>query len=229
MHFRGCSGEPNRLARGYHSGETGDVAHVVAMLRQREPNVPIGIVGYSLGGNALLKWLGESGTRACVDAAVAVSVPFRLDRAADRMEHGFSALYQWELVTRLRRTIMNKSKRLSMPIALENVPTLRTFREFDDAVTAPLHGFAGVDDYYRRASSRQYLHGITVPTLIIHSLDDPFMTPDAVPTSAELSPAIEVELYEHGGHVGFVAGTLPWRAQYWLEQRIPIFLERMVK
>jgi predicted alpha/beta-fold hydrolase len=229
MHFRGCSGEPNRLARGYHSGETGDLAYVVNLLRAREPDVPLFVVGYSLGGNALLKWLGEQGTNARVDAAVAVSVPFLLNRAADRMEKGLSRIYQWELMQRMRRSVLAKSERIALPIDIENVPRLRTFREFDDGVTAPLHDFAGVDDYYRRASARQYLGGVTVSTLVIHSLDDPFMSTDAVPTAQELSSTTTLELYPHGGHVGFVSGALPWRPRYWLEQRIPDYLAAQLR
>ena len=226
LHFRGCSGEPNRLPRGYHSGETGDITYVVNLLRQRYPASPLFVVGYSLGGNALLKWLGESRATTPIRAAVAVSVPFLLNRAADRMENGFSSVYQWELMQRMRRSVLKKAQRTSLPLDLEKIPRLHTFREFDDAVTAPLHGFDGVDDYYRRSSSRQYLKSITTPTLIIHSLDDPFMTRDAVPTREELSNAIELELYPNGGHVGFVSGALPWRPHYWLETRIPDFIAR---
>jgi len=223
MHFRGCSGEPNRLPRGYHSGETGDVAHVVSLLKAREPQTRIGVVGYSLGGNVLLKWLGESGERAPIDAAVAVSVPFLLGNSARRMEQGFSRIYQWELVARLRRSIVAKRKRMQLPLRRAGLNGIWTFREFDEHVTAPLHGFAGADDYYLKSSSRQYLKHITAPTLVIHSSDDPFMTPDTAPGRDELSPAIDFELYPCGGHVGFVTGAVPWRASYWLEDRIPRF------
>jgi predicted alpha/beta-fold hydrolase len=223
MHFRGCSGEPNRLPRSYHSGETGDLAHVISELRARAPHTPLGVVGYSLGGNVLLKWLGESGATS-VDAAVAVSVPFDLACAAERLERGLSRLYQWELVQRLHAAVERKRVRVPLPLRAD-VTTLRTFRDFDEHVTAPLHGFRGADHYYAVASSRQYLCGIRVPTLLLHAADDPFMTEQAIPRSDELSATTTLELSTHGGHVGFVSGMWPWRVHYWLERRIPEFLE----
>lgn len=228
MHFRGCSGMPNRLDRGYHSGETGDLAAVVATLRAREPDTPICAVGYSLGGNVLLKWLGESGAANPLAAAVAVSVPFQLDDAARTLEHGFARVYQWSLLRRMRRSLRRKFRRRASPIELEGLRALRTFRAFDDYVTAPLHGFAGVDDYYQRSSSRQYLGGIAIPTLILHARDDAFMTRAAIPQAQELSASVTLELSSYGGHVGFVSGACPWRPSYWLEQRIPAHLARIL-
>jgi hypothetical protein len=224
MHQRGCSGEPNRLPRSYHSGETADFAHVLRTLRQREPNTVFAAVGYSLGGNALLKWLGETRDRESLRAAVAVSVPFLLNHAARRMAQGFSRLYQWELLRRLHRSLRRKRARMDVPLAIPDVERLRTFREFDEYVTAPLHGFNGADHYYSACSSRAFLKGIVTPTLIVHAIDDPFMAPDTPPTRAELSEDVRFELYRHGGHVGFVAGPWPWRPSYWLEHRIPDFL-----
>ncbi|MCU0936006.1 MAG: hydrolase [Gammaproteobacteria bacterium] len=224
MHFRGCSGEPNRLPRSYHSGETGDTAYVVSLLRGRLPGRPLAVVGYSLGGNVLLKWLGETGSAATVDCAVAVSVPFELSAAANRLERGFSRFYQWWLLRSLADALEEKVARGTLPPAFAGHARSRTFRAFDDAVTAPLHGFAGVDDYYGRSSSRQYLGGIAVPTLILHALDDPFLVPAAVPVPSEVPSAVTLEVYPRGGHVGFVAGRWPWRAEYWLERRIPAFL-----
>lgn len=224
MHFRGCSGEPNRLQRGYHSGETGDLMHLVEVLRARYPGRALAVVGYSLGGNVLLKWLGEQGDRAPVDAAVAVSVPFELGRVADRLEWGFSRLYQWVLLRRMRINLARKMRHVELPLVGLRIGALTSFRRFDDAVTAPLHGFAGVADYYRRCSSRQYLRDITVPTLILHALDDPFMTPDVTPSLLELGSGVTLEVAAQGGHVGFVAGDWPWRARYWLEERIPRYL-----
>ncbi|GAB4349665.1 MAG: hydrolase [Gammaproteobacteria bacterium] len=229
MHFRGCSGEPNRLERRYHSGETGDLAHLVDRLRDRFPRRPLAVVGYSLGGNVLLKWLGEQGDAAPVDAAVAVSVPFLLGRVADRLEHGFSRLYQWVLLRRMRINLRLKMDRVALPLDGVDIDRLDTFRRFDDAVTAPLHGFAGVEAYYQQCSSRQYLKGIARPTLILHALDDPFMTEDTVPGAEELGEGVTLELARRGGHVGFVDGRWPWRAGYWLERRIPEFLESALR
>ncbi len=225
MHFRGCSGEPNRLARSYHSGETGDLATVVATLRHREPDIPLAAVGYSLGGNVLLKWLGESGGDNPLHAAVAVSVPFLLDSAARRLEHGFSRVYQWHLINRMKRAVERKFQCIPSPVDFGDLDAIRTFYAFDDRITAPLHAFQSADDYYARSSSRRYLAGIRKPTLILHARDDVFMDPEAIPGPNELSSTVTLELAEHGGHVGFVGGRWPWRPEYWLETRIPAYLQ----
>ena len=224
MHFRGCSGEPNRLPRSYHSGETGDLDWIVRELRRREPDTHLAVIGFSLGGNVLLKWLGECAEHAPVQAAVAVSVPFSLAIAAERLERGFSRLYQAYLLRKLRRSLREKRKRIALPMELPDLDSLRSFRRFDDAVTAPLHGFADVDDYYARASSLPFLKCIACPTLILHATDDPFMSPAVVPAAGELSEAVCLELSPQGGHVGFVGGGIG-RPEYWLEERIPAFLK----
>lgn len=225
LHFRGCSGEPNRLRNSYCAGTTHDVAYVVDGLRQREPDRPMACVGYSIGGNVLLKWLGETGAVAPLQAAVAVSVPFLLESAASRMQQGFSRLYQHYLLRNLRASYRRKFRQLAdPPVPLREAGKLRDFYGYDDKITAPLHGYAGVYDYYDRASCRQYLAGIATPTLILHAVDDPFMWPSATPIASELSAAIQLELSPQGGHVGFVAGSAPWQTRYWLEERIPEFL-----
>ncbi len=229
MHFRGCSGTPNRLPRSYHSGDTGDLAYLVHTLSTREPRTPLAAVGYSLGGNVLLKWLGETGERARLSAAVAVSVPFSLADAAKRINSGFSRLYQWKLLKSMRQRIAAKLERMPLPLKTSNLSELRSFRQFDDCVTAPLHGFRNADHYYAVASSRQYLRDIAIDTLILHAADDPFMTPAVVPTPSELSARVELELYPRGGHVGFIAGHWPWHPRYWLEQRIPAYLEQRLR
>ncbi len=224
IHFRGCGGEANRLPRTYHSGDTGDVGHVLSHLRERHPSTPFAAVGYSLGGNVLLKWLAERGPGAEVAAAVAVSVPFLLARAADRLDRGFSRMYGRHFIADLHRTITEKFRHRPGPLDLDAVRRARTFRSFDDRVTAPLHGFRDAAHYYEEASCRQYLRGVARPTLILHALDDPFMTRDVVPRRDELSSSIRLELSGAGGHVGFVEGGAPWTARYWLEERIPRFL-----
>ena len=224
MHFRGCGGEPNRLLRTYHSGETGDFGHVVRGLRARHPSVPLAAVGFSLGGNVLLKWLAERGAAAEIDAAAAVSVPFRLARVADRLEHGFSRMYKRHLIADLRRAVLRKFRHRPCPLDLAAIRRELSFRGFDNRVTAPLHGFRDAGHYYAAASCRQYLRGVARPTLIVHALDDPFMTHDIVPRPEELAPSIRLELSEAGGHVGFVEGVAPWAARYWLDERIPRFL-----
>ena len=225
MHFRGCSGEPNRLPRSYHSGDTGDLADVVRHLRASGDVPALAAVGYSLGGNVLLKWLGERGTGAPLAAAVAVSVPYTLSLTADRLTRGLSRIYQRRLIGDLCAKLRRKFADGASPIDLERAHGSRNFWEFDDRVTAPLHGFKDVHEYYSRSSSRQYLRDIGVPTLMLHAEDDPFTTPDGLPSRDELSPSIALEISARGGHVGFVHGSLPWRPRYWLEERIPAFLQ----
>lgn len=225
MHFRGCSGTVNRLPRSYHSGETTDLRYVLNLLCEREQPQQLAAVGFSLGGNVLLKYLGESRNQNPLDKACAVSVPFDLAAGAARLEQGLSRLYQWWLVHSLRRKIHDKFSQMPSPIDLSCLDQKHTFREFDDYVTAPLHGFADADDYYQRSSSKQFLRFIETQTLILHAADDPFLGPDAVPDADELSPTIRFELSECGGHVGFVTGRYPWQPVYWLEQRIPLFLQ----
>lgn len=224
MHFRGCSGVHNRLPRSYHSGETNDLNILVKSLTEREPETLLAVVGFSLGGNVLLKWLGETADDNPLTAAVAVSVPFELHKSANRIQYGFSRLYQRHFLKCLRNRLAEKFQEQPAPIELPPLATLKTIWDFDDKVTAPLHGFSGVNEYYSTASSRQYLRSIQIPTLVLHSKDDPFMTPDVIPEKQELSPKVNLEITEAGGHVGFVAGSVPWRVRYWLEERVPEFL-----
>lgn len=224
MHFRGCSGEPNRLDRAYHSGDTEDVAAVAEHAARAAGKALCGAVGYSLGGNVLLKWLGEQGDAAPPVTAVAVSVPFRLADGARRMSRGVSRIYERHLVGRLRASYWRKFRRRRSPLDVD-IDSIDGFWAFDDKVTAPLHGFRDVHDYYRRSSSRQYLAAIRRPTLILHAADDPFMFPDTPPTEAELSPAVTLELARQGGHVGFVGGRL--LPDHWLERRIVRHLDAM--
>ncbi|MBI3899857.1 MAG: hydrolase [Gammaproteobacteria bacterium] len=228
LHFRGCSGEPNRLPRAYHSGETGDLDQIVQLLHQREPSTAIAVIGVSLGGNVLLKWLGETGDRAPVVAAVAISVPYELSRAADKLDSGFSRLYQWDLMFALRNALEQKRRQVVLPLTLTTPLRFRSIRDFDDRVTAPLHGFRDAAHYYSVSSARQYLKHIAVPTLLIHALDDPFMVPDVVPKQHELADCVTLDIHRSGGHVGFVAGRWPWRPHYWLEERVPAFLRSFI-
>ncbi|MDX1512614.1 MAG: hydrolase [Gammaproteobacteria bacterium] len=227
MHFRGCSGPLNRLARNYHSGDTGDLEYVVRRLRRRQPSGPLALVGYSLGGNVLLKWLAERGGSAPVAAAVAVSVPFSLEAVATRLSVGASRLYQWRLLNDLRRKMHKKLRQRPMPISAQDIDAGSDFFGFDDHVTAPLHGFRDAVTYYRECSCGPFLGQIERPTLIIHALDDPFMWPDAVPSPDTVSRHVRLEVSARGGHVGFVSGGTPLRPRYWLDDRIPRFLEEV--
>lgn len=232
MNFRGCSGEPNHTARGYHSGDTCDLEHLHDTLRQRYPQVPIAAAGYSLGGNVLLKWLGERGEQVELVAAAAVCVPLRLDLCAERLDQGLSRVYRNQLLLELKDYVHWKQSHLERMgrhdeagklEALGDLSPIQSFWEYDTRVVAGLYGFEDAHDYYRQSSSRQYLKTIGRPTLLIQARNDPFMTAEVLPELSELSPAVSLEVTESGGHVGFVAGCLPWRPQYWLEQRIPAF------
>jgi predicted alpha/beta-fold hydrolase len=220
IHFRGCSKEPNRLPRAYHSGETGDIEMVIERIREREPNTPLYAIGYSLGGNVLLKWLGETGISNPLRAAAAVSIPFELDKAADYLNTGFFRFYQWWLVRGLKKFHQRKFKNHPLEKKFKNVHKIKTFWEFDHQITAPLHGFSSAQEYYTQSSSRQYLKSIAVPTLIIQAKDDPFLPESALPQASELSSFVTMELLERGGHVGFIQGKFPWRPEYWLENSI---------
>lgn len=224
LHFRGASEEPNRLPRGYHSGETGDFATVLSRLRRRYPDAPLAAVGYSLGGNVLLKYLGETGERAPLAAACAVSVPFDLSLCANAMNRGLSRAYRRHLLTKMRRIAERKFALIEPPFELPDFSRLTDFRSFDDAFVAPLHGFDGADDYYARASSGPFLEHIRVPTLVLHARDDPFMEPAVLPAEEDLADSVRLEVSAHGGHVGFVAADRFGRPVYWLERRIPAFL-----
>ncbi|MBT8122032.1 MAG: hydrolase, partial [Gammaproteobacteria bacterium] len=219
LYFRGRSGTPNRLARSYHSGETGDLEYIVRRLQKQQDNPPLSVIGFSLGGNVLLKWLGECGENAGIQQAISISVPFDLDAAARQLDCGLSRIYRNHLLRKLRLSVINKAKTHPSPWPPERLHELRSFREFDNAITAPLHGFKDVDDYYSRASCKQFLTAIRVPTLILQALDDPFLPASALPRPADLSPSVTFELADQGGHVGFIAGAVPFKPHFWLEQR----------
>jgi uncharacterized protein len=233
LNFRGCSGQSNNRARCYHSGETEDIQFLYQILRQREPDTPIAAVGFSLGGNVLLKWLGEQGQYINLFAAVAVSAPLVLGVCATKLDQGVSKLYRGNLLKELKAYMQNKLVHLdnlghfedaTKVKALGDLSIIRSFWQYDDLVVAKLHGFKDVHDYYQRSSSRQYLKSIAVPTLVIHAVDDPFMTSEVLPGLDEISGHVHLEFTQHGGHVGFIAGHIPFKPYYWLEQRIPEFL-----
>ncbi len=222
MHLRGCSGEPNRLTRSYHSGAIEDLAEVLALLADRGRPVAAAI-GFSLGGNLLLRYLGVHGPAARLRAAVAVSVPFMLSAAADRLEQGASRLYQHYLLAHLKTSYRRKFIHLPPPLRVD-LARIRTLRAWDEQITAPLNGFAGADDYYARCSCHGVLAGITTPTLIVHSMDDPFLYPENVPRPDQVGPGVHLAVQTHGGHVGFVEGRLPWRTTSLVDRLAPAFL-----
>lgn len=223
MHFRGCSGRVNRLPRAYHSGETSDLAFIIDYIKKVTGCYPYAAVGYSLGGNVLLKWLGETGGNNPLQKAVAVSVPFRLHDAAKRLEKGVSKIYREHLLVSLRKTYTEKFKMMKSPLQVD-VGQLKSFWDYDDKVTAPLHGFSGAQEYYDKCSSRQFLKKIKVSCRIIHALDDPFMFRSTVPRREELNSNIDFLLTQNGGHVGFVSNNEKNGSGSWCEQKIIEFL-----
>lgn len=225
LQFRGAGPEPNRLPRHYHHGDTQDLRELLALLHAREPRTRLFTVGWSLGANVMLKYLGEDGARAPVTAAVAVCAPFQLRPCAERLRTGFSRLYQRHLLGELQRMIQRKHEKVPLPIDIEKVARAKDFFDFDTAATAILHGFRDAEDYYARSSSGRYLGGITVPVLAIHAKDDPFMTPEIVPDAAHLPPSMTLELCDYGGHVGFCAAGPKLAPHWWLEDRIPEYLQ----
>ncbi|MGY8815047.1 MAG: hydrolase [Gammaproteobacteria bacterium] len=229
MHFRSCSGEMNRLERSYHSGDTDDIRYLIQLLQTRYPDVPIATIGYSLGGNALLKYLGESGAASQVVASVAVSVPYLLHDSAKTLSKGLSRFYQWRLVRSLQKKVHKKFFGKNSTVKITSLHKLNTFYKFDENITAPLHGFKNAEEYYLKSSCRQYLSKIRTPTLLLHARDDPFMSSVAIPNEEELSDTVILEFSDKGGHVGFVGGIVPWKAQYWLEKRITNFLKYYIQ
>ncbi len=227
--FRSCGGTLNDTRRFYHSGETGDLAAVIERLIDEAPVSPIGLIGVSLGGNVLLKYLGERDTdiRPALGAAATISVPYDLARGADAVSQGFARIYQRHFLHSLTRKVSAKLERYPDLCDSRALASARTLRDFDDVVTAPVHGFSSAADYYARSSSMQFLRNVRLPTLLLNARDDPFLPAtvlDEVRSIAADNPMLEVEFPPSGGHAGFVAGRLPWRPSYYAEQRVIAFL-----
>jgi predicted alpha/beta-fold hydrolase len=226
MNFRSCGGEPNRLPRFYHAGDTGDIGFVLELLAARWPGVPLGAVGFSLGANVLLKYLGERGAESRVRAAAAISIPFDLGAGADKLASSATGrLYTGIFIRSLRKKYQQKRTLIGDACDDARVRSARTFREWDDAATARLHGFRDVDDYYGSSSSKGFLGRIRVPTLLVHAADDPFVPGEAIPHDViGANPALHPAIVPRGGHVGFIAGH-PGRPELWAEAEAARFLE----
>jgi predicted alpha/beta-fold hydrolase len=225
MHFRGCSGKPNKKARAYHSGEVTDARFFLEQLNQQFPNTPKVAVGISLGGNMLANYLAQYRDDPILSAATIVSAPLDLSACANRIEQGFSKVYKRYLLSSLKRNALQKHDLIQGELALSYSSIKRVTRlyEFDDLVTAPLHGFKDAQDYYDQCSGLSKLQQITLPTLIIHAKDDPFMTEAVIPKFV-LPDNIDYRLYENGGHVGFLTGTA-LKPKFWLEEALPAYYE----
>ena len=223
-HFRGCSGEPNRLPRAYHSGDSAEIRWIVARFAAESRGAPLFAAGVSLGGNALLKWLGEdAGAEGMLRAAAAICAPVDLMAAGDALGRGFNLVYTRAFLATMRRKAEEKLSRFPGLFDAAAMRRARTLREFDDVVTAPLHGFRDTDDYWARASAKPHLTRIRVPTLALNARNDPFVPAASLPQVGNSHVALWQPA--HGGHVGFPGGifpghlmTLPEAVMGWLQR-----------
>jgi predicted alpha/beta-fold hydrolase len=228
VHFRGCSGSPNRLERAYHAGDSSEIDFILRRISEQSKRpgfrLPLYAVGVSLGGNALLKWLGEQGRQACqvVDGVVAVSVPLDLAAAGRALASGFNLLYTRHFLDTLKRKALEKLDRFPSLFDSAAVATCKTLYEFDNLVTAPLHGFRDTEDYWEQSSSKPWLRHIEVPTLLINALNDPFMPASVLPRPQDVSSAVVLEFPDEGGHAGFLHAPFPGKLT-WLPERIVSF------
>jgi predicted alpha/beta-fold hydrolase len=221
-HFRGCSGEDNRLPRAYFAGDSEEIELILRHIKARHPATPLHAVGVSLGGNALLKWLGESGdsAKALVERAAAVSAPLDLTAAGNALDRGFNRyVYTARFLATLKQKALKKARQHPGTLDFDAIKAATTFREFDTLVTARLHGFRDADDYWLRVSSKPWLKTVSVSTLVINARNDPFLPAWALPTSADVSPSITLEQPETGGHVAFPSGPFPGNID-WLPRRL---------
>jgi predicted alpha/beta-fold hydrolase len=227
--FRSCGSQLNRTKRFYHSGETGDVSFVIDRIVSEFPDTPLALAGVSLGGNVLLRYLGERDGRLPEEltASVAISVPFDLARSSTRINRGFSRLYQRFFLNSLRRKAREKAVVFPDLAPGDAIEGLRTLADFDNLITGPLHGYRDADDYYSRASSLAVLKDIRLTTLLLSAVDDPMLPPevlDEVRHIARNNPALHLEFTGRGGHAGFISGSIPWRPFYYAEYRACEFI-----
>jgi len=227
VHFRGCSGEPNRLPRAYHSGDADELDWILERLHGYAANAPLFAAGFSLGGNALLKWLGRERAAASrvIRAAAAISAPMDLMTAGNRLSHGLNRGYGELFMRTLKAKSLAKLRLFPGIYDGAGVGRSRTLREFDNLVTAPLHGFRDTDDYWTRASSKPDLIHIEVPTLVVHARNDPFLPGRYLPEKRDVSAFVELDLPDGGGHGAFASGPFPGNLE-WLPRRLLDFFEK---
>ena len=228
-HFRGCSGEANLTARFYHSGDAAEIGWIMARLRERAAGAGLGplfAAGVSLGGNALLRWLGETGVNAgFVTAAAAISAPLDLARGGEALSSGLNLLYTRMFLNTLKPKCLAKLEQFPGLFDKRALLAARDLYAFDNVVTAPLHGYRDTDDYWHRASARHVLMDVKVPTLVLNARNDPFLPGQYLPASA--SKAVTLEYPAEGGHVGFPSGAFPGHND-WLPARILSFFDTAI-
>lgn len=220
VHWRGCSGVPNRLARSYHSGESNDIDSALHFLADRlGAATPLFAMGVSLGGNALIKWLGEEGRQTnIVSGACAVSAPHDLAAGARMLASGISRLYTHNFMSTLKAKSLQKLEQFAMPYSVQEVKACNNFHSFDDVVTARVHGFQSAQDYWSRSSCKQFMATIKIPTLVINAINDPFLPPAALASADEVSNQVTLEYPRAGGHVGFLSSPVPG-SHSWIPHR----------
>jgi predicted alpha/beta-fold hydrolase len=234
VHFRGCSGTPNRLPRAYHAGDSEEIDRILHKVRERNQSLgssaPLYVIGISLGGNALLKWLGEQGKKAChiIDGAVTVSVPLDLVAAGKALDSGFNRLYTQHFLGTLKKKVLKKLDDFPGLFDAVAVAECTTLYQFDNLVTAPLHGFSNTDEYWALSSSKPWLKHIQVPTLVINARNDPFMPSSSLPAQTDVSCSVSLEFPAEGGHVGFLSSPFPGNLT-WLPERVIRFFDNQCK
>lgn len=229
IHFRGCSGNPNRLSRAYHAGDSTEIDWMLKRITADQTQIesiaqPIYVIGVSLGGNALLKWLGEKGEQAkkSIAGAATISVPLDLAAAGSALDTGFNQVYTRHFLNTLKYKALDKLKQFPGLFDANALKRCTSIYDFDNLVTAPLHGFRNTDDYWSQSSSKPWLAHVRVATLVINARNDPFMPASVLPTQKEVSPAVTLEFPEEGGHAGFMQGPFPGKLS-WLPQKILSF------
>ncbi|MCC6195944.1 MAG: alpha/beta fold hydrolase, partial [Burkholderiales bacterium] len=230
-HFRGCSGEANRKPRAYHSGDYEEVGAILAAIRERAGvPTPLAVVGVSLGGSAFLNWLGREGdaARRTLRAAATVSVPLDLMAAGIAIGQGLNRIYTRHFLATLKPKALAIAQRFPGLLDPARVARARSMWDFDDAVTAPMHGFAGADDYWTRASSKSWLASVALPTLVLNARNDPFVPAASLPGPGDVSRAVTLEQPAEGGHAGFLTGPAPGRLD-WLPRRLLAFFREKLQ
>ncbi|AOT06503.1 hydrolase [Pseudoalteromonas luteoviolacea] len=231
MHFRNCSKDVNKQPRAYHSGETQDLSFLIKTLSERFPGRALFAVGFSLGGNVLAKYLGEKGQASRLAGAAVISAPYHLSSSCQVIRKSCFKLYQKYLLDRMKHSFTRKLDQIknTIDISASELSQINDLWQFDDRVTAPLHGFKGAEDYYAQASSQPYLSLIETPTLLIHAEDDPMLSTQAIPLAKQTSPKVKLAVSSKGGHVGFIAGNNPLKPIYWLEKVVPEYIHSLIK
>jgi predicted alpha/beta-fold hydrolase len=229
VHFRGCSGENNRLPRAYFAGDSADIEMALSRVKKTGGNAPVYAVGVSLGGNALLKWLGESGEHAAeiIESAAAISAPTDLAACGEALDKGLNrVLYTPMFVNSMRPKALEKARQFPGLLDEEKIKSVKTIREFDTYVTAKLHGFKDADDYWAKNAAKPWLPYIQIPTLILNAKNDPFIPVESLPDQTSVSSTVTLETTEEGGHVGFLSAPFPGNNN-WLPQHIIHYFESL--